>query len=744
MKIQQSFNGWAFSNPDFGKTIIRCHSTATEVINWVNSRGDFHYNLIDLEDTDIKFLYVITDDNEVIIENYIGDEENVEIPSQIEGYPVTGVAKCYGTYKYLTIPSTVKKIGSIFSSNLENIYVDSENERFTSKDGVLFSKDEQELICYPMGKKEESYNIPEGTTSIGGNTSVTIGNIRYTPNPFDGNMYLKSLYIPASVIKVNNYALNGMENLSEIFVDEENKNYFAKDNILYKIDNDKVDILVVPNKIEGNVELFYGLTNISTYTFKNTNNIESIVVPTTVTNISHNAFYNCNNLKKIVISGSTTGLTEINDGNLCFGNASSQLKVYCEAETVAQQYSRKWKIDYEIIEPTKIEIKQNPEKISYIKDKGTLNLESGLITITYDDGTALDLAMTSNLLNITGFDNSKVGENQIEIDYKGKKTSFYINIVEVEKKLTEISVTTAPANVNYIEGQNFDTTGMVVTATYNDGTSKEVTNYTVIDGNNLTVGKTSVTISYTENGVTKTATQGITVNEDHTWNIGEVTKEPTCKDKGEKIYTCTVCGETRTEEIAVTDNHTWNTGEVTKEPTCKDKGERTYICTVCNKTKIQEIAENGHKHENGVCVNCGENIFTEESKYYIILSELIGISPNTIIGKFITNIMEKYTVKIMKDNQEVTEGKIATGMQIKIFEKEQEVDSCTTVVTGDTDGNGNADIRDMIKINNYRLYGTTTNFEGAYQTAGDVNRDGKIDIKDMIRINNYRLYNTSI
>ena len=205
-----------------------------------------------------------------------------------------------------------------------------------------------------------------------------------------------------------------------------------------------------------------------------------------------------------------------------------------------------------------------------------------------------------------------------------------------------------------------------------------------------------------------------------------------------------MCGETRTEEIAVTDNHTWNTGEVTKEPTCKDKGERTYICTVCNKTKIQEIAENGHKHENGVCVNCGENIFTEESKYYIILSELIGISPNTIIGKFITNIMEKYTVKIMKDNQEVTEGKIATGMQIKIFEKEQEVDSCTTVVTGDTDGNGNADIRDMIKINNYRLYGTTTNFEGAYQTAGDVNRDGKIDIKDMIRINNYRLYNTSI
>ena len=52
---------------------------------------------------------------------------------------------------------------------------------------------------------------------------------------------------------------------------------------------------------------------------------------------------------------------------------------------------------------------------------------------------------------------------------------------------------------------------MEVTATYNDGTTKKVTSYTITDGNNLTAGKTSVTISYTENGVTKTTTQAITV-----------------------------------------------------------------------------------------------------------------------------------------------------------------------------------------------------------------------------------------
>ena len=52
---------------------------------------------------------------------------------------------------------------------------------------------------------------------------------------------------------------------------------------------------------------------------------------------------------------------------------------------------------------------------------------------------------------------------------------------------------------------------MVVKATYNDGSSKEITGYTVTDGEKLTAGKTSVTISYTEGEVTKTTTQSITV-----------------------------------------------------------------------------------------------------------------------------------------------------------------------------------------------------------------------------------------
>ena len=58
------------------------------------------------------------------------------------------------------------------------------------------------------------------------------------------------------------------------------------------------------------------------------------------------------------------------------------------------------------------------------------------------------------------------------------------------------------SNHSNSKGENFDKTGMVVTATYNDGTTSAVEGYTVTNGTKLTAGQTSVKISYTENGVT--------------------------------------------------------------------------------------------------------------------------------------------------------------------------------------------------------------------------------------------------
>lgn len=40
--------------------------------------------------------------------------------------------------------------------------------------------------------------------------------------------------------------------------------------------------------------------------------------------------------------------------------------------------------------------------------------------------------------------------------------------------------------------------------------------------------------------------------EQHNWDEGVVTKQPTCGTPGERVYICLDCGETRTEEIEPT------------------------------------------------------------------------------------------------------------------------------------------------------------------------------------------------
>ena len=79
------------------------------------------------------------------------------------------------------------------------------------------------------------------------------------------------------------------------------------------------------------------------------------------------------------------------------------------------------------------------------------------------------------------------------------------------KTLDSIAVTTPPTKTAYREGEDFNPAGMVVTATYTDSSTAPVILYTVTDGTDMAAGKTSVTISYTEGGVTETTTQPITV-----------------------------------------------------------------------------------------------------------------------------------------------------------------------------------------------------------------------------------------
>lgn len=82
-----------------------------------------------------------------------------------------------------------------------------------------------------------------------------------------------------------------------------------------------------------------------------------------------------------------------------------------------------------------------------------------------------------------------------------------------EVVLGEIKVTTQPTKTTYVVGEKFDKTGMVVTAVYSDKTEKAVTNYTFAPTDELGVTDKEIVVTYTEKGVTKSATVSVTVVE---------------------------------------------------------------------------------------------------------------------------------------------------------------------------------------------------------------------------------------
>ena len=135
-----------------------------------------------------------------------------------------------------------------------------------------------------------------------------------------------------------------------------------------------------------------------------------------------------------------------------------------------------------------------------------------VVTATYSDGSTA--AVTT--YTVTDGNSLTAGKTSVTISYtEGSETKTCTQAITVKvapKTLSSIAVTTAPTKTTYTAGEDFDPAGMVVTATYSDTTTAAVTGYTVTDGTALTAGKTSVTISYTEGGVTKTTTQAITVN----------------------------------------------------------------------------------------------------------------------------------------------------------------------------------------------------------------------------------------
>ena len=142
---------------------------------------------------------------------------------------------------------------------------------------------------------------------------------------------------------------------------------------------------------------------------------------------------------------------------------------------------------------TRIDITGLPDTLDYIE--GEEFDPAGLeITAYYDNETSEVLA--ADAYTLEGFE-STVGEHVITVSYGGKTTAFTVNVAA--KTLESIKVTAFPNKLEYVEGEEFDATGIEVTAYYDNKTSEVLAAdaYT-LEGFESTVGEHVITVTYGE------------------------------------------------------------------------------------------------------------------------------------------------------------------------------------------------------------------------------------------------------
>ena len=96
------------------------------------------------------------------------------------------------------IPSTVNEIeGNAFGAcdNLVDILVDSANKNYSSRDGILYNKEQTQLVTYPAGKTNTVFIVPDNVTSIGNDA-------------FNCGFILKEVIISKTVKKIGDGAFN--------------------------------------------------------------------------------------------------------------------------------------------------------------------------------------------------------------------------------------------------------------------------------------------------------------------------------------------------------------------------------------------------------------------------------------------------------------------------------------------------------------------------------------------------------
>ncbi len=248
--------------------------------------GGFYFNLIKDNNGDRKALLVSqnetypkwNDEDKPTGDVVIPSVANFStLPFDVIGIDIEAFHKCTAL-RSVQISDKLKFIKhSAFKGcfSLHTITVDKNNPSLSSKDGVLFDKKTNELLIYPIGKKDKVYNIPDFVKSVG-------------LKAFEGSKFITEVHVSNSVTKFSKEAFYECKALEKITIPAN----------VVEIDTNAFFGCVGLKNVEFNE----GLSKFGSGAFKHCVNLRSVKIPSTVAEIESYAFAECTNLNEVQIA----------------------------------------------------------------------------------------------------------------------------------------------------------------------------------------------------------------------------------------------------------------------------------------------------------------------------------------------------------------------------------------------------------------------------------------------------------
>ena len=227
-----------------------------------------------------QWLYSLEDGGATITGCVEKPSGHLVIPSDLEGYPVTGIGDkafyaCGGLTR-VVIPDSVTRIGeNAFSVCDSLISVDLSESLTTIGDSAFRNCDNLADIVLPIS-----------LVSIGDSAFRACGS-------------LTGITIPGDVERIDANPFVGCYSLEFIDVATNNQTYTQINGVLF--DKDKQTLVIYPAARKGEYSIPEGTVHIGGHAFEECNGLTGIIIPNSVASIGDTAFKQCGGLTSVTI-----------------------------------------------------------------------------------------------------------------------------------------------------------------------------------------------------------------------------------------------------------------------------------------------------------------------------------------------------------------------------------------------------------------------------------------------------------